>query len=73
MFCNTVFFFLNNLDVYSFAVKNNLLELRAGSLLYVEDRIYEIYVSTSYFGLEYFQKVEVTITKPPQIPINIIG
>jgi hypothetical protein len=46
--------------------------LLGGSLSYVPKRQYDIYVSTSYLSIEYFQKVLINIEQPPELPIAIL-
>ena len=58
---------------FSFEFNNlNLLTLNAGSLPHVPKRQYEIYVSTIYYGIEYYQKVVINIENTTQIPVALI-
>jgi hypothetical protein len=58
---------------YTFPYNNyNLLSLNAGSLPFVPKRQYEIYVSTVYFNIKYYQKVVINIQNTTQIPIALI-
>ncbi len=58
---------------FSFEFDNlNLLTLNAGSLPYAPNRQYEIYVSTIYYGIEYYQKVVINIENTTQIPVALI-
>ena len=50
----------------------NLLTLSCGSLVYVLNRQYQIYVSTVYNNIEYYQKVLINILPPPTLPIPLI-
>ena len=62
----------NSSSTFSFDPSLNLLMLSAGSLVYVPSRQYEIYVSTTYFNIEYYQKVRINILPPPILPIPLI-
>jgi hypothetical protein len=64
--------FGNTLNLISFDSTLNRLTLNQGSLLYVPNRQYEIYVSTVYYNIEYYQKVLINILPPPKLPILII-
>ncbi len=46
--------------------------MNAGSLPYVPNRQYEIYVSTIYYDIEYYQKVVINIENTTQIPVALI-
>ena len=62
-----------NLGGFSFQFNNfNLLTLNAGSLPYVPNRQYEIYVSTFYYDIEYYQKVVINIENTTQVPVALI-
>jgi hypothetical protein len=60
-------------DAYIFEDRNNLLKLKAGSLPYVPNRKYEIFLSTIYYNITYYQYTIINIEPPPQLPISIIG
>jgi hypothetical protein len=64
--------FGNTLNLISFDSTLNRLTLNQGSLLYVPNRQYEIYVSTVFYNIEYYQKVLINILPPPKLPIPII-
>ena len=49
--------FGNTLNLISFDSTLNRLTLNGGSLVYVPNRQYEIYVSTVYNNIEYYQKM----------------
>jgi len=65
--------FNNTLGLISFDATLNRLTLSAGSLVYVPNRQYEIYVSTLYNNIEYYQKVLINILAPPTLPIPLIS
>jgi hypothetical protein len=58
-----------NKDDYSFDFNNNRLTINGGSLGYVTNRNYEILVSTFNNGIEYTQKVQITIENIDQLPL----
>lgn len=64
-----MYLFIKLLDSFLFDSSKNLLTLKSGSLFYVPNRQYEIYVSTVYLNVEYYQKVIINIKKPPILPI----
>ena len=64
--------FNNTLHLISFDSTYNRLTLSAGALLYVPNRQYQIYVSTVYYNIEYYQKVTINILPPPVLPIPVI-
>ena len=64
-----IYFIFKFQDDYSFEFSNNILKLNGGTLKYVPNRKYEIYVSTLYMNREYSQKIQITIEVPPIIPI----
>jgi hypothetical protein len=64
-----IYIFFKFQDDYSFEFSNNILKLTGGSLKYVANRKYEIYVSTLFKNREYSQKIQITIEVPPIIPI----
>jgi hypothetical protein len=64
--------FSNTLGLISFDATLNRLTLNGGSLVYVPNRQYEIYVSTVYNNIEYYQKVVISILPPPILPIPLI-
>jgi hypothetical protein len=64
--------FNNTLNLISFDSTLSRLTLNGGSLVYVLNRKYEIYVSTVYYGIEYYQKVLINIQPPPVLPIPLI-
>ncbi len=64
--------FGNTLNLISFDSTLNRLTLNEGSLVYVPNIQYEIYVSTMYYNIEYYQKVLINILPPPKLPIPII-
>ena len=55
-----------------FESNNNLLTLNAGSLKYVQNRQYEILVSTIYLNTEYYQKVRINIMNMEKLPKALI-
>ena len=59
----------NSSDKYFYDPSFNLLTLSAGSLSYVPNRQYEIYVTTTYLNVEYYQKVRINIEPSPELPI----
>ena len=61
------------LTLITFDSTYNLLTLSSGSLLYVLNRQYQIYVSTVYNNIEYYQKVLINILPPPTLPIPLIS
>jgi hypothetical protein len=65
--------FNNTLGLISFDITLNRLTLSAGSLVYVPNRQYEIFVSTVYNSIEYYQKVLIKILAPPTLPIPLIS
>ena len=60
------------LTLITFDSTYNLLTLSSGSLVYVLNRQYQIYVSTVYNNIEYYQKVLINILPPPTLPIPLI-
>jgi hypothetical protein len=64
--------FNNTLSLISFDSTLNRLTLNGGSLVYVPNRKYEIYVSTLFNNVEYYQKVVINIFPPPVLPIPLI-
>ena len=60
------------LNLISFDSTYNLLTLSGGSLIYVPNRQYQVYVSTIYGNIEYYQKVIINILPPPVLPIPVI-
>ena len=64
--------FNNTLGLITFDATLNRLSFSGGSLVYVQNRQYEIYVSTVYNNIEYYQKVVISILPPPILPIPII-
>lgn len=65
--------FNNTLSLVSFDSSNNILTLIGGSMPYVANRQYQIYVSTIYYSTEYYQKVTINILPPPVLPIPLIS
>lgn len=65
--------FTNTLSLISFDPTNSRLTLNAGSLPYVLKRQYQIYVSTIYYNIEYYQKVTINILPPPILPIPLVS
>jgi len=70
--------FLNNFDIinknkddFYFQYNNNLLTLNAGSLPCVSNRQYEIFVSTIYMNVQYYQNVIIDIVNSTQ-PVALI-
>ena len=43
------------------------------ALQYVPNRKYEILVSTLYLGIEYYQKVLISIEQPPELPVTLLS
>ena len=64
--------FNNTLNLISFDSSLSRLTLDVGSLVYVPNRQYQIYVSTLYYNIEYYQKVTINILPPPTLPIPLI-
>jgi hypothetical protein len=60
------------LDDFFFDSSKNHLTLFSGSLSYVPNRQYEIYVSTIHLSIEYYQKVIINIQASAQAPIPVI-
>jgi hypothetical protein len=60
-------------DSFRFDAANNLLTLIGGAMSHVQNRQYEIYVTTAYFDIVYFQKVLINSVKPPVLPITSLG
>jgi len=56
-------------DDCSFDFNDNILTINGGSLGYVPNRQYEILVSTINYGIEYTQKVQITIEIPDELPL----
>ena len=57
---------------FIFQYNYNKLTLKAGSLSYVPNRQYQIYVSTFYLDTEYYQNVIIDIENTNTMPIAII-
>ncbi len=54
-------------------MNSNLLKLNAGSLNYVLNRKYEIYVSTNYMDVTYGQKIRINILNVNMLPAVLIA
>lgn len=65
--------FNNTLSLISFDPSFNLLTLNGGALVFIPNRQYQIYVSTVYSNIEYYQKITINILPPPTLPIPIIS
>ena len=66
---NTCF---NSSDNYYYDSSLNLLTLRASSLSYVPNRQYEIYVTTTYLNVEYYQKVRINVINSHDVPNGLL-
>ncbi len=56
-------------DDYLFDFNKYVLTINGGALKYVENRQYEILVSTAYMKVEYTQKVQITIENTSDLPV----